>query len=89
MGLWASSGSLGLLLSNDDSGVLVTKVMTRATCILLVHHLEHVASSSPGQEERGQGELMALKYLLARTSHMPLAPTIKRLENLGEHMDIW
>lgn len=89
MGLWASYGSLGLLPSNDDSGVSITKVMTQATCILLVHHLEHVAPSSPGQEERGQGELTALKYLLARTSHMPLAPTIRRLENLGEHMDIW
>lgn len=28
-----------------------------------------MASRSPGQEERGQGELMPLKYLVSRTSH--------------------
>lgn len=56
---------------------------------MLVHHLKYVASSSLGQEKRGQGELVTLKYLLATTSYMPLALTISRLGNLGEHVDIW
>lgn len=54
---------------------------------MLVHHLKYVASSSLGQEKRGQGELVTLKYLLATTSYMPLALTISRLGNLGEHVD--
>ena len=48
-----------------------------------------VPSSSLGQEERGQEELVALTYLLARSTHMPLAPTVSGLGHLGEHMDIW
>lgn len=77
-----SCGAPGWPPSMGDSGV-------QATCTMLVHHLKYVVSSSLGQEERGQGELVTLKYLLATTSYMPLAPTISRLGNLGEHVDIW
>ena len=36
-----------------------------------------------GRLTKQQGVPMTFKYLVARTSRMPLAPTIRMLENLG------